>query len=132
MLGYIKWLIPQMENLPEILSENFDNERCKFQKLAVHGRIGDAAAWLSMAFNMMLKYFIFAEICKEEEATVLEKLSEEIFIKLILKQNSIVNQEKPVEIFLRILKELLISGRARVEPMTPKSSQESFLSLDNP
>jgi hypothetical protein len=126
MRGYIEWLIPQMEELPDILLEKFVEKRDYFQKSAAHGRLGEAAAWLAIAFEMMLKYFEFAGVCSEEESQILKKESEDVLITLILKQNSLVNEEKPVEIFVKILKELMISGKFRVEPLRQINSQEAL------
>ncbi|AKA70867.1 bifunctional DNA primase/polymerase [Clostridium scatologenes] len=126
MLGYIKWLIPQMEELPNTLSEKFAEKREHFQKSAAHGRLGEAAAWLAIAFEIMLEYFKFAGVCSEEEIQILKKESEEVLTALILKQNSIVNEEKPVEIFVKILKELMISGKIRVESLKQIASQDTL------
>lgn len=126
MRGYIEWLIPQMEELPNILLKKFVEKRDYFQKSAAHGRLGEAAAWLDVALEMMLKYFEFAGACSEEESEMLKKESEEVLITLILKQNSLVNEEKPVEIFVKILKELMISGKFRVEPMRQINSQDEL------
>ena len=126
MRGYIEWLNPQMEELPNLLAERFVDKRYKFQKSAEHGRLGEAAAWLSIAFEIMLKYFKYAGICNEEEVTILLKDSEEVLITLILKQNSLVNEEKPVEIFLKIVKELMVSGKIRVESLRQINSQETL------
>lgn len=126
MRGYIEWLSPQMESLPNILAEKFVDKREQFQKAADHGRLGEAAAWLSIAIDMMLKYFKYARICNEEEVAILLKDSQEVLITLILKQNSLVNEEKPVEIFVKIVKELMVSGKIRVESLRQINSQETL------
>lgn len=43
---------------------------------------------------------------------------------LILKQNALVNEEKPVEIFVKIVKELMVSGKIRVEALRQCNSQD--------
>ena len=125
MRGYIEWLQPQMEELPTILAEKFVVKREQFQKAADHGRLGEAAAWLSIAIEMMTKYFKFAGICSEKEYKTLIEESEKVFTILVLKQSSLVNEEKPVEIFVEILKELIISGKVCVELLQPKTSHNT-------
>jgi len=128
MRGYIEWLQPQMEQLPTILAEKFVVKREQFQKAADHGRLGEAAAWLSIAIEMMTKYFKHAGICSEEESKMLLEESEEVLTVLILKQNSLVNEEKPSEIFVTILKELLVAGKVRVESLRQGNSQDTLFS----
>lgn len=126
MRGYIEWLQPQMEELPTILAEKFVVKREQFQKAADHGRLGEAAAWLSIAIEMMTKYFKYAGISSEEECATLLEESEEVLTILILKQNSLVNEEKPVEIFVKIVKELMLSCKVRVEAIRQTNSQDMF------
>lgn len=125
MRGYLEWLRPQIEELPAALTEKFKEKRNQFQKSAEHGRLGEAAAWLAISFEMMLKYFSYAGICSEEEYTVLLEEAEQVLITLILKQNSLVNEEKPSEIFVKVLKELLVSGKVRIEPLIQTSLQNT-------
>ena len=126
MRGYIEWLIPQMEGLPTILAEKFVGKREQFQKAADHGRLGEAAAWLSIALEMMTKYFKYAGICSDEESQILLEESEQVLTTLILKQNALVNEEKPVEMFVKIVKELMVSGKIRVEAIRKVNSQDTL------
>jgi hypothetical protein len=126
MCGYIEWLIPQMEELPDMLSKEFFYVRDKFQKVSAHGRLGEAVSWITVAFEMMLKYFKDVGICSEDECKELLNRTEETMLKLILKQNSLINEEKPVDIFVKIFNELIISGKVKVESLNNKKSQDDI------
>ncbi|WP_027400087.1 bifunctional DNA primase/polymerase [Anaerovorax odorimutans] len=128
MRGYIEWLVPQMEELPNVLEKEFSEKRRQFQKLSSHGRIGEAAAWLIISYKIMLKYFNFARVCNQEECEILFNEAENILKELIFKQNVLVNEETPTEIFLRILKEIIVSGKVRIEELKSKNPQDSLFS----
>ncbi|UGB30581.1 bifunctional DNA primase/polymerase [Metabacillus sp. B2-18] len=117
MVGYIKWLTPQMDDLPALLEERFHNKRETFQKSAAHGRLGESAAWLIVAFDMMLSYMESIDAIKEDMAYQLLDAAEKVLIQTIQKQNSLVNQEKPEEIFINALNELFASNKVRLTPL---------------
>ncbi|SET51582.1 protein of unknown function [Natronincola peptidivorans] len=117
MVGYIKWLIPQMDELPQKIAKRFQNKRSYFQGESAHGRLGDAATCLMIAFELMLEYMIEVGACNKKMAQILSKMGDRVLISLITKQNSLVRQEKPVEIFKKVLEELLSTGKVRLEPI---------------
>lgn len=117
MLGYIEWLGPQMDDLPLLLEEHFHQKRDIFQKNAAHGRLGESAAWLMVAYKMMLSYMESIEAVKEKTAELLLNEAEKTLTQTIQKQNSLVTQEKPEEIFVKALSELFATNKVRLTPL---------------
>lgn len=103
MRGYIEWLLPQMNELPEKLHAEFLDRRGEFQEKAAYGRSGEAAAWLYISFSMMLKYMQYADACTDEIAEALLADAEKVFAHLIGDQNALVAQERPADIFMEVL-----------------------------
>lgn len=118
MRGYIEWLLPQMNELPDKLHTEFLDLRAKFQEKAEHGRSGEAAAWLYISFDMMLKYMQYADACNNEFAEGLLADAEKVFAHLIGDQNALVAQERPAEIFIEVLQELFATDKVRVDKLS--------------
>lgn len=127
MTEYIMWLLPQMDQLPKILAEEFRETRAMFQDDKVHGRLGETAAWLDIAYNVMLTFMMEVGTLEKEEATSLYEEAEATLKDLIQRQGRLVNEEKPPEIFMRSLKELMTTGKVRLEPLKLSSQDELFL-----
>lgn len=126
MVGYIQWLIPQMEELPKQLLESFKALRDKYQKVAMHGRFGEMASWLYIGYGMMLKYMKSIEVINDEDIVKMLDEFDEIILELINKQNSLLKQEKPAEIFTRVLSELFATSRVCVEDINRNYNQLNF------
>ena len=118
MRGYIEWLLPQMNELPEKLHAEFLDRRANFQQKAAHGRSGEAAAWLHISFSMMLKYMQYANACNDVIADELLENAEKVFAHLIGDQNALVAQERPADIFIEVLQELFITNKIRVDKLS--------------
>lgn len=128
MVGYIEWLIPQMDDLPAMLLDKFQVNREKFQDNAAHGRLGEAAAWLYLAYEQMLGYMESLEVTTAEQAQEMIEEAEEVLVKMVQKQGGLVNQERPEEIFTRVLGELISMSKVRIDPIK-KSTSGSDLDL---
>lgn len=115
MVGYIEWLIPQMDELPEMLPDIFKNLRNKYQQISTHGRLGEMAAWLYIGYRMMLQYMNYVQAISKEDVASMSNQFDGILVELITKQNSLLNQEQPADIFIRALSELLATDKVSVE-----------------
>lgn len=124
MRGYIEWLLPQMDDLPAKLHEEFLRKRADFQSKAAHGRSGEAAAWLYLGLSMMLQYMQYAKACNTDDAETLLVDAETVFAQLISAQNTIVEQERPVDIFLEVLQELFAANKVRVDQLHTTSEED--------
>ena len=126
MRGYIEWLLPQMEELPDRLHTEFLDKRADFQQKAAHGRSGEAAAWLYISFSMMLKYMQYAKVCTDEVAEGLLADAEKVFAHLIGDQNALVEQERPAEIFIEVLQELFATSKVRVDKLSAGVAEDMY------
>lgn len=127
MAGYIEWLAPQMDDIPSILEMRFQEKRDIFQKIASHGRLGESAAWLIVAYDMMLSYMEEVGTVKADVAVKLLEEAENVLTQTILKQNSLVSQEKPEEIFINALQELFATNKVRLTPIEQGLASEDPL-----
>ena len=126
MRGYIEWLLPQMDELPDKLHLEFLDKRAEFQEKAAHGRSGEAAAWLYIGFSMMLKYMQYAEACTDEVAEGLLGDAEKVFAHLIGDQNALVAQERPADIFLEVIQELFVTSKVRVDKLSAGAEEDIY------
>jgi len=126
MRGYIEWLLPQMDEMPEKLHAEFIDKRAEFQEKAAHGRSGEAAAWLYIGFHRMLTYMQYAGACSAENAEQLLADAETVFAHLIGDQNALVAQERPAEIFLEVLQELFVTSKVRVDTLSTGMEEDPY------
>ena len=126
MRGYIEWLIPQMDELPGLLYEKFIDERSIFQKKAAHGRSGEAATWLHLGFQFMLLFMKDIGVCNDEVAEKLAADAETVFAHLISDQNVLVAQERPADVFVEVLRELLMTNKVRVDKLDNGVEEDVF------
>ncbi len=117
MVGYINWLRPKMDTLPKKLAEQFHTLRETFQSNAIHGRIGEAATWLYIGYNMMLEYMQEIGILSSERVSILLKEAKTILHLLVHKQGRMVQQEQPADIFIKVLAELFATQKVRVDAL---------------
>ena len=126
MRGYIEWLLPQMDELPEKLYEEFLDKRAEFQEYAAHGRSGEAAAWLYIGFSMMLQYMQSINACNAEVAEELMADAQRIFAYLIGDQNALIVQERPADIFIEVLQELFVTGKVHVDKISSRVGDNPY------
>ncbi len=129
MVGYIEWLIPQMDDLPEMLLDRFQEKRDQFQENAAHGRLGEAAAWLYLAYDLMLGYMESLDVTSSNEAEEMLSEAEDVLVSLVQKQGGLVNQERPEQIFTRVLGELLSMSKVRIDPIKKSTNNYEFDSI---
>jgi hypothetical protein len=117
MVGYIEWLLPQMDELPVKLLGQFQEKRDLFIKNAAHGRLGESAAWLNVAYELMLSYMESISVVTKELGQRMQVEAEQVLARLITKQNGLVIEEKPEEIFVKVLGELFATEKVRLSPL---------------
>ncbi|MDL2317683.1 DUF927 domain-containing protein [Eubacteriales bacterium OttesenSCG-928-A19] len=119
MRGYIEWLAPQMDELPQQLSQRFKELRTKAQaEVKGHARTPEAIAHLMLGYEMMIHYMVHTGFFDDESA---ETLREQAWITIAAnsdKQGEEAQEERPGKVFLATLSELLVSKRAMVRDLT--------------
>ena len=112
MAGYIRWLAPQMDDMPGLLREAFVSARTKATTGAEHLRIPEAAAHLWLGLHCGITYA--REIGAIDEAGAARLLQDcwSAFIQIGHEQAHVVEQENPVRRFLTVLLTIIIQGRA--------------------
>lgn len=127
MVGYIQWLAPQMDNLPDILLEKFGEKRNELLEKAAHARLAESAAWLLVAFEMMLSYMEDCAAVTETTAKKLLKKAEITMTRSIRQQSNLITQEKPEEIFLKALKTLFDTNQTFVTDISKGKELDTTL-----
>lgn len=128
MAKYIEWLLPQADQLPEILRQLFTEYRNMAHDLiagaATNDRADDAAAHIMIGLTMMLRWMESLGVTNEESAA--EQLREwwGVVLSNIREQGSEGRDESPVSLFMAATREMLISQVATVVDLTPGSDQK--------
>ncbi len=115
---YLEWLIPQMEELPIKMKELFLEKRAEFQKRSQHGRLGESAAWLYVAWTLFLRFSLEMKACPQQMVERLTERAQNILNDGIDNQNQLIMLQKPADLFLEILAELFMSGKIYLEPLS--------------
>ena len=119
MAAFIDWLAPKMDELPALLAEQFRELREHFQKQSVHGRTGESAAWLSIAWETFVDFAAEKSAIDAEKAAQLKMLGRKTFAALVREQTQRLQCQQPAAVFLQVLAEMLSSGRATTQPANP-------------
>lgn len=111
MRGYLEWLIPLTDSLPDRLQKAFEQLRnyAGKQLPTAHGRIAEATAWLLTALELMKEYFGQRGVALDTHA-----MGEAIF-QNAKDQSASQTREKPADMFLDALREMLATGEVYME-----------------
>lgn len=114
MRGYIEWLIPQYDALPDKLSALFAKYRKGVQEALVgsHSRQPEAVAWLLTGFHMALEYWVSARAL--DDTAPLWAQAQDILLAHSAAQAETLREEDPVRIFMSAMEELRTTGEAIV------------------
>jgi hypothetical protein len=110
MRGYIEWLIPQANELPQRLEAMFLTYRDKAQNENNHGRMAEMVAWLQVGFDMMQEYALSNGL-PAEMADAWTGKSFKLFMTLAEEQNRRITDDQPAVKFINALRELLNTGQ---------------------
>jgi len=126
MRGYIDWLCPQMPQISDALQTRFLELRANFQDSAVHGRLGEAASWLTIGFEQALAYFKDIGLVDPDLAEGLASDCLETMQFLMFKQGEEVSSESPAQKFLTSFAEMLDAGKIGA-PINPRQNERQYL-----
>lgn len=118
MRGYIEWMLPRADGMSAILEELFYSYRDKARRIltgsGAHDRAAPAVAHIMIGLTMMLEYFEdLGVIDHEGEETRLEEYWR-IVTDNALKQAGHMKEEKPVQMYMRAVKEMIASRKVNV------------------
>lgn len=110
-LQWIATIINSHGNLPHLDIDTFRIMFRESHSIDVHGRLVDAAFFLYYSYKLFLDYGLSLGVLNREEYINYESNSLSILIDLILKQQSDMQHEKPLVMYLKTLQELIVSSQ---------------------
>lgn len=119
MQGYIKWLIKQVEQLPEMLHGMFLQYRAMAADLTPnqHGRSREMIAHMMIGYELMLNYMRDVGLLSTEECRTESDRAWQILVQGSRQQSEDLQAERPSRMFLTAVGELLISHTANVRDL---------------
>jgi len=131
MRGYIEWIIPQCEELPAILHDLFIKYRDEIrQNQQQHGRLAEATAWLKIGIEMFSRFVMSLGGSDDKHSN---RMNEFKIAVTTAHNNQIIRMknEKPVELFLAALIDMLGSGKCYVVEVGKQKEYDKYGNLIN-
>jgi len=132
MRGYIEWLLPQMEDLPNELAERFHELRSRAQRnvpKGTHARVPPAIASLVIGYEMFLRFLLASCVIGADEAETERKEAWRVILENSRSQAKEAKEERPGIMFVNVIGELLTAKTAEVKDLTDKSSTTPGLGM---
>src|SRR5262249_38755115 len=116
MVGFLEWLAPQIDKLPNLLSETFTGSRARANGAGIHLRVPEALAHLWLGAHTALLYpgdlaALSHEGAEERRAKVWTAL-----LEVGKEQSRNIEGERPARRFLEVVSTLMTQGRAILLP----------------
>lgn len=120
MQGYIRWILPQIDELPEMLHDMFLAHRVKAAALTPgqHDRSPEAIAHVMTGYEMMLKYMQDIGCLSSEECRAESEKAWRMVVENSQRQSDDMRDERPSQMFLNATGELLATRAAGVRNLT--------------
>jgi hypothetical protein len=116
LAGFVQWLAPQMDDLPNVLNETFSVARTQAHQVGCHLRVPEAVGHLWIGASAALQFGVEVGAITSKQA---EQLQIEIWNALTeaaTLHSRLIAEEKPARLFLQVLASLFTQGRAFVIP----------------
>lgn len=117
MRGYIEWLLENYiskdeEGFCESLNKSFLANRKQARQLldGAYARSAESVACIMVGIEMMLKYFMSIGVLDMETARAMGAEAWQVCIENSRRQSEEMKDEKPVNLYIRVIRELLRSG----------------------
>lgn len=126
MRGYILWLAKQTDELPDKLHDMFMQYRDTVREMTqgTHDRAPETVACLLMGYNMMLYYFRDIGVITREQSAQMAQQAARILVDATRRQAQELKNQKPSNIFLTAVGELLASKAATVCDLTAPLNEQ--------
>lgn len=123
MRGYIEWLAPQMDELPEKLGLRLKQLRAEAQRMLGESgpRMSETVAYLLLGYEEMLKYMQSVGVVEyvEDEMTYAAK----VIVANGSRQTRQSREERPSKLFLNTIGDLLTSRVAAIRNLEDRETQ---------
>ena len=125
MLGYIEWLRAQADELPETLHKRFLDMRTWATEKAKdqHARAPETIAHILTGYYMMLLYFRHVGLLDQDACTAAIAEAMATLTATSKEQARIIKEDKPVNIFLDSVAELLASKEVFVTDISASATE---------
>lgn len=125
MLGYIEWLRVQADELPETLHKRFLDMRTWATEKAKdqHARAPETIAHILTGYYMMLLYFRHVGLLDQDACTAAIAEAMATLTATSKEQARIIKEDKPVNIFLDSVAELLASKEVFVTDISASATE---------
>ena len=118
MRGYIEWLQPQMEELPQRFKQEFNCFRQQVVESGQHARLIEAEVWLYIGFNMFMEYALTNDAITEEQANQYREIAWNTLLRAAQEQAIVTEEDKPVTKFINAINELVATRQKNLMPIT--------------
>lgn len=120
MRGYIKWILRQIDDMPQLLHDGFiKNRSIALEKTkGQHGRTAEAIAHVMLGYDNMLRYMRDVGILTTEECIAMSAHAWHVVTDNSQRQAEEMREDRPSKIFLSAIGELLVSKSAGVRDLT--------------
>lgn len=134
MKRYLEFLVPQMEEAPDHLRDDFDNFRAMATNLSTmedkHRRLDEVVAHLAVGFMSLARFAIDQGVWTEKEAKVEMEKAITIFVKITDSQAAATSDSDPVNRFFNGLQELLATGKIYLATMDDERPEDVLPAAD--
>lgn len=132
MAGYIDWLRPQMDTLPQTLKTKFIDLRDEYTKRGGYGRFAAGAAWLEIGAAFAFDYFKHLGAVSTEEYKLSMDAVREVLAKQGQDQERRTAEESPAVKFQTAIRELLLTGACYVQSLTGSERLNDVFDSESP
>jgi len=124
MRGYIEWLLPQVEDLPEKLEKQFEALRARATDACqgLHSRSPEAIAQIMLGYGLMMKYFSDCGLFSAEAAEAETARAWKTITESSRQQGEEMKDERPSRMFLESLSELMTAKTMILQDLTDPES----------
>lgn len=117
-VGYINWLAPKMDALPQIINEKYNKYLKAAQKDSQHGRVTSSVAWLTIGLKMFTEYAKEIGAIDKEQQTELLAEGWKAFIANASTQQDEMKGNNPTNMFLDAVREMFGTSTIRTNDIS--------------
>ena len=124
MRGYIEWLLPQVDDLPEKLERQFEALRVRATESCqgLHSRSPEAIAHIMLGYGLMMSYFSDCGLFSSDEAAAEAERAWRTITDASRRQGEEMKDERPSRMFLEALSELMTAKTMILQDLTDAES----------